>query len=354
MEAFEAEAVGYLLKPVRKEKLAAATERAQRLTQRQLGSVAGVAPRTHLSVRTARWHPAAAAGGRDLPARRTEVHHRAPHRRRGSDRGFAARSSNRSSATASCASIAARWSTAISSKRWNATPRAAPDPAAWQSASPCRSAAAWSRSSRRGCSRSRCILAGCTFEFTKMHGLGNDFIVLDSPARDGLHLARAMARARPTGTAASASTRPWCSSRRAATWHPRLLPHLQRRWQRGRAMRQRRALPGRAAASARRARATAGSRSKARPVDAGANSARPASLRWTWANPCSRPRRWHSTPQGSPVRTTASMRPGRRRRIRHCVDGQPACGDRGGRCRRRRRWPRWAPRSNRIRASRVA
>jgi two-component system, LytTR family, response regulator AlgR len=51
MEAFEAEAVGYLLKPVRKEKLAAATERAQRLTLRQLGSVAGVAPRTHLSVR---------------------------------------------------------------------------------------------------------------------------------------------------------------------------------------------------------------------------------------------------------------------------------------------------------------
>jgi two-component system, LytTR family, response regulator AlgR len=51
MEAFEAEAVGYLLKPVRKEKLAAATARAQRLTQRQLGSVAGVAPRTHLSVK---------------------------------------------------------------------------------------------------------------------------------------------------------------------------------------------------------------------------------------------------------------------------------------------------------------
>jgi two-component system, LytTR family, response regulator AlgR len=51
MEAFEAEAVGYLLKPVRKEKLAAATQRAQRLTPRQLGSVAGVAPRTHLSVR---------------------------------------------------------------------------------------------------------------------------------------------------------------------------------------------------------------------------------------------------------------------------------------------------------------
>jgi len=51
MEAFEAEAVGYLLKPVRKEKLAAATARAQRLTDRQLDSVAAVAPRTHLAVR---------------------------------------------------------------------------------------------------------------------------------------------------------------------------------------------------------------------------------------------------------------------------------------------------------------
>jgi two-component system, LytTR family, response regulator AlgR len=51
MDAFEAEAVGYLLKPVRKEKLAAATGRAQRLTLQQLGSVAGQAPRTHLAVR---------------------------------------------------------------------------------------------------------------------------------------------------------------------------------------------------------------------------------------------------------------------------------------------------------------
>jgi two-component system, LytTR family, response regulator AlgR len=52
MEAFEAEAVGYLLKPVRKEKLAAATQRAQRLTGRQLATVAGPVPRTHLAVRT--------------------------------------------------------------------------------------------------------------------------------------------------------------------------------------------------------------------------------------------------------------------------------------------------------------
>lgn len=51
MEAFEAEAVGYLLKPVRKEKLAAATDRAQRLTPSQLDEVSELAPRTHLSVR---------------------------------------------------------------------------------------------------------------------------------------------------------------------------------------------------------------------------------------------------------------------------------------------------------------
>jgi two-component system, LytTR family, response regulator AlgR len=51
MEAFEAEAVGYLLKPIRKEKLAAATERAQRLSSSQLEAV-GVQARTHLSVRT--------------------------------------------------------------------------------------------------------------------------------------------------------------------------------------------------------------------------------------------------------------------------------------------------------------
>ena len=51
MEAFEAEAVGYLLKPIRKEKLATATERAQRLSARQLEAMATPA-RTHLAVRT--------------------------------------------------------------------------------------------------------------------------------------------------------------------------------------------------------------------------------------------------------------------------------------------------------------
>lgn len=52
MEAFEAEAVGYLLKPVRKEKLAAATERAQRLSARQLAAVSQPEARSHLPVRT--------------------------------------------------------------------------------------------------------------------------------------------------------------------------------------------------------------------------------------------------------------------------------------------------------------
>lgn len=50
MEAFEAEAVGYLLKPIRKEKLAAATERAQKLSAAQLEAM-GAPARTHLAVR---------------------------------------------------------------------------------------------------------------------------------------------------------------------------------------------------------------------------------------------------------------------------------------------------------------
>ncbi len=33
------------------------------------------------------------------------------------------------------------------------------------------------------------------YDFIKMHGLGNDFIVLDAPARDGLQLSRAQWRA---------------------------------------------------------------------------------------------------------------------------------------------------------------
>jgi two-component system response regulator AlgR len=51
MEAFDAQAVGYLLKPVRREKLAAATERARQLTRAQLGAIGASNARTHLAVR---------------------------------------------------------------------------------------------------------------------------------------------------------------------------------------------------------------------------------------------------------------------------------------------------------------
>jgi two-component system, LytTR family, response regulator AlgR len=52
VEAFEAHAVGYLLKPVRKEQLAAALVRAGRLTRAQLQQLArGEARRTHIAAR---------------------------------------------------------------------------------------------------------------------------------------------------------------------------------------------------------------------------------------------------------------------------------------------------------------
>jgi two-component system response regulator AlgR len=51
MAAFDAEAVAYLLKPIRREKLAAATERARQLTGAQLGAIGASTARTHLAVR---------------------------------------------------------------------------------------------------------------------------------------------------------------------------------------------------------------------------------------------------------------------------------------------------------------
>ncbi len=44
LDAFDAQAVGYLLKPVRREKLQSALHSAQRLTRPQLGELAGMAP----------------------------------------------------------------------------------------------------------------------------------------------------------------------------------------------------------------------------------------------------------------------------------------------------------------------
>src|SRR3954451_8153701 len=56
MKAFDAQAVGYLLKPIRKEKLAAALTQASRLTRSLLQKIAatneGPARRTHIAART--------------------------------------------------------------------------------------------------------------------------------------------------------------------------------------------------------------------------------------------------------------------------------------------------------------
>ncbi|HEY4213137.1 MAG TPA: LytTR family DNA-binding domain-containing protein [Steroidobacteraceae bacterium] len=54
INAFEAQAVGYLLKPIRKEKLAAALSQARRLTRPQLQKLAAATPserRTHIAAR---------------------------------------------------------------------------------------------------------------------------------------------------------------------------------------------------------------------------------------------------------------------------------------------------------------
>lgn len=52
MQAFDAQAIAYLLKPVRREKLAAALDRAARLTRRQLDAVGALPhPRAHVAVR---------------------------------------------------------------------------------------------------------------------------------------------------------------------------------------------------------------------------------------------------------------------------------------------------------------
>src|SRR5882724_2932542 len=51
MKAFDAHAVGYLLKPIRKEKLAAALAHASRLTRPQLEKVSDKSRRSHISVK---------------------------------------------------------------------------------------------------------------------------------------------------------------------------------------------------------------------------------------------------------------------------------------------------------------
>ncbi len=52
VSAFDVQAVGYLLKPVRKERLLSALGRARRLSTAQIGALRGAQTRTHLTVKT--------------------------------------------------------------------------------------------------------------------------------------------------------------------------------------------------------------------------------------------------------------------------------------------------------------
>jgi two-component system response regulator AlgR len=54
LQAFDAQAIGYLVKPVRRERLERALERAARLTRRDAAALAAAGPRTHICVRKAR------------------------------------------------------------------------------------------------------------------------------------------------------------------------------------------------------------------------------------------------------------------------------------------------------------
>ena len=100
------------------------------------------------------------------------------------------------------------------------------------------------------------LRAAMRIAFTKMHGVGNDFVVFDAPARARCSRPTGCARS-PTAAPASASTRRWSCEPARRAGQRRLLPDLQLRRRRGRAVRQRRALHRRAPAPPRRARAGA-------------------------------------------------------------------------------------------------
>ena len=86
--------------------------------------------------------------------------------------------------------------------------------------------------------------------FTKMHGLGNDFIVFDAPPAPAACPTRAQWRALADRHTGIGFDQALVIERAAPRRHRRLLPHLQCRRRRGRAVRQRRALRRRAAAPA--------------------------------------------------------------------------------------------------------
>ena len=85
--------------------------------------------------------------------------------------------------------------------------------------------------------------------FTKMQGLGNDFVVVDA-TRGAIHAA-ACANTPARRSALRRRLRSGARRRAGARSGRFPLPHLQRRWRRGRAVRQRRALLRRVRARAR-------------------------------------------------------------------------------------------------------
>ena len=112
VEAFELNALDYLLKPVRAARLAAALKKAAARgapRREQLARAAGGAARVPVGG-GAQPHRAGAGARHPVPARRAEVRHRAHARARAPDRGIAGRAREASSAarapTRSCASIA--------------------------------------------------------------------------------------------------------------------------------------------------------------------------------------------------------------------------------------------------------
>ncbi len=105
------------------------------------------------------------------------------------------------------------------------------------------------------------VLAGLSF--VKMHGLGNDFVVLDE-RRSGCAWIPAGWRRSPTAAPAWAATSYSCSSPPTDPAGRRVHAHLQQRWRRGRSLRQRHAA---ASALCWRARRTA-ARFRSRPPPA--------------------------------------------------------------------------------------
>ena len=164
-------------------------------------------------------------------------------------------------------------------------------------------------------------------KFTKMHGAGNDFVVVDLISQ------RYKLRPRDVRLLADRRLGVGCDQVlvvEAPAIRPRgfSLSHLQRRWQRSRAVRQRRALfrPFRAREKAHNESGL----SPWKPAPASSSCASKAATRWksTWARRSSSPRRY-LLPQARPHKLSTA---GRRHRAgnRRGVDGQPPRCTAGG------------------------